>query len=436
MRLKTPPLSTLFCIALILVIVACTTSGRTIAQSVTYDRVVIGTSLPAQILLAKRHRLLILGVEPALSAIHVRAQSKRQVKGFDAHCYQVPFVTSLEEIEPLGAVRISGPSSVPLINPAGSPAQILSQPSMSGFAQAFQPSSALLGLPLATIRVAIIDTGADLAHPTLANSIDVDSYDFINPGTTPDDTFDGVDNDGDGVVDSAWGHGTHLAGIIATACPSASLMILRAINDEGAGDTWLLSQAIVHAVAKGADVINLSMGMRVGSPLVSAAIAQAVAAGIPVITSAGNDTSSTPVFPSGLSGVITIGATEVTLSNPFGWFQLPLYIPGWTTSIETIAPYSNYGFVNYACEGSDILSTFPGGTYATWSGTSAASAHAAATIALMLSINPSLDLAGIQSILTSTAVDVMSGHPLGAQALGDGRIDDLGAVIQAIWSLI
>src|SRR5262249_19496459 len=66
-----------------------------------------------------------------------------------------------------------------------------------------------------------------------------------------------------------------------------------------------------------------------------------------------------------------------------------------------------------------VTTTVPG--FAPFPGTSAAAPHSAAVAALLLSKNPNLTPAQVQSILTSTAVDI--GPPGFDDAAGFGRID-------------
>ena len=69
--------------------------------------------------------------------------------------------------------------------------------------------------------------------------------------------FDFVDLDADpseeGVYgqDIAYGHGTHVAGLVALAAPDAKIMPLRILKPDGTGNSWLLAQAVRYAVDHG-----------------------------------------------------------------------------------------------------------------------------------------------------------------------------------------
>jgi subtilisin family serine protease len=103
--------------------------------------------------------------------------------------------------------------------------------------------------------------------------------------------------------------------------------------------------------------------------------------------------------------------------------------------LATIEPYSSEGPVNIffpapesrpkpdVASFDDVSTTVPG--FIPFRGTSAAAPHAAAIAALLLSKNPNLTPAQVQSILTSNAVDI--GAPGFDDAAGFGRIDALAA---------
>jgi subtilisin family serine protease len=83
---------------------------------------------------------------------------------------------------------------------------------------------------------------------------------------------------------------------------------------------------------------------------------------------------------------------------------------GASTQSDTLASFSNYGsWVNVAAPGDHILSTVPGGLYATWSGTSMAAPLVAGVAALVRAAYPTLNPAQVVQRLVSTA-DNMGGQ--------------------------
>ncbi|MFE3627432.1 S8 family serine peptidase [Streptomyces goshikiensis] len=108
---------------------------------------------------------------------------------------------------------------------------------------------------------------------------------------------------------------------------------------------------------------------------------------------------------------------------------------------NAIAPFSSRGAgpggivkPNIAAPGVNVRSSVPGGGYEAFSGTSMASPHTAATVALLWSAAPALegDVAQTESLLDGTALDTDSSQCGGSAAdnnvFGEGRLDALAAV--------
>src|SRR5690606_7033533 len=73
------------------------------------------------------------------------------------------------------------------------------------------------------------------------------------------------------------------------------------------------AQAIIWAVDKGADVINISFGCTIGdctSSAVVEAINYAFAHNVVIVASSGNNGTSRPNYPAAYPGVIAVGATD------------------------------------------------------------------------------------------------------------------------------
>ncbi|MEI7770424.1 MAG: S8 family serine peptidase [Chloroflexales bacterium] len=260
------------------------------------------------------------------------------------------------------------------------------------------------------VTVAIIDTGAQLDHPDLAASIAPDSYDFVDDDSSPIDTPDGIDNNGDGVADEAYGHGTHLAGIIHTLAPDARLLVLRALTAEGDGDMFNLVRAIDYAVAHGATVINMSLGTSEDSRLLRAAVRRATLGGAVVIAAAGNTGTDLPQYPAATSCAIAVTSVD---------------------SRDVRSTFASYGaWVSVAAPGEGIFSAFPASGYATWSGTSMATAFVSGQAALILSLQPTLNARDVGDLIGGTAASVDLVNPDLPDLLGDGRID-LAASLRA-----
>jgi hypothetical protein len=130
----------------------------------------------------------------------------------------------------------------------------------------------------AGVRVAVLDTGADLQHPALtphflrSPSGQVLGRDFVDDDAEPSEEG--------GPADKGWGHGTHVAGLVALAAPQARLMPLRVLDRAGRGNLWVLAEALLYAVDPdgdpttddGAHIINLSLGTSAPTRLLNTAL--------------------------------------------------------------------------------------------------------------------------------------------------------------------
>ena len=157
-----------------------------------------------------------------------------------------------------------------------------------------------LGYTGSGVSVAVIDTGVDASHPDLAGRVS-GGHNFVGPGG-PDDTN---------------GHGTQVAGIIASGgaapgvAPGATILPYKVSEDGESVSSDVIARAIARASADGADVINISLGIPVRNPDIDGAVAEAVRGGAVVVVAAGNDgpAESTIGSPGGAPAALTVGAT-------------------------------------------------------------------------------------------------------------------------------
>ncbi|WP_018607542.1 S8 family peptidase [Uliginosibacterium gangwonense] len=304
------------------------------------------------------------------------------------------------------------------------------------------------------VVVAVIDTGYR-PHADLAANI-VAGYDFISDTTVANDgggrdsspldpgdwTAANECYSGSPASNSSW-HGTHVAGTIAAITNNAKgvagiaygakVQPVRALgkcggltSDIADAITWASGGTVtgVPANATPARVINMSLGgSGTCSTTLQRAITSARSRNTVVVVAAGNEnTNASSSNPANCSGVVTVAATDRYGSR---------------------APYSNYGsIVTVAAPGGDmssaatdgILSTLNSGTttpgtdnYAYYQGTSMATPHVAAAVALILAKAPTLTPDQVKSILTSTA----RSFPGTCSGCGAGIVDATAAVAAA-----
>ncbi len=266
------------------------------------------------------------------------------------------------------------------------------------------------------VIIAVVDTGVAMNHPDLADGI------WTNPGEIPDN---GLDDDGNGFIDDVhgwdfadedndpsddYGHGTHVAGIVAARINNnqgiagmaggATIMPIDVFRG-GIGTYADLIQAIVYATDNGADVINMSLGALSYSRGEEAAVEYAWRRGVVLVAAAGNNGNNAWHYPAAHEHVIGVAATNAA---------------------DQRVGFSSFGpFVSVSAPGYAILSSFPGGQYRSMSGTSMATPHVSGLAALILSRNPTLTNAQVRSIIETTADDL--GAPDWDPYYGFGRIN-------------
>lgn len=310
-----------------------------------------------------------------------------------------------------------------------------------------QYADGLIGLPLARERatgrgvvIAVLDTGIDASHSTLADRVLPFGWDFVDDDDDPHDGGNATDDDGDGLIDEAVGHGTFVAGLLALVAPDAGILPVRVLNGDGVGDEWTLTEALYFAIDRGVEVINLSLASTYDTNTVKQAIMDAANLGIVVIAAAGNEFGSDcrehpamdDVGPEDrivraeeISGAFGVAATDhedikADFSNVDD--HLVISAPG------NVGPDPRDPSVS-------IISTVPGDTFASWEGTSFATAIVSGTAALVRGQHPEwppdlVTYLEIELILTETAVDIYPQNQKfeDGEQLGAGRIDAGAAV--------
>lgn len=307
----------------------------------------------------------------------------------------------------------------PEANPEASPYEIGAWAGYDPAPAMTQYANEHLDLPLARelstgsgVVVAVLDTGVQLDHPALAPHL-VAGYDFVDNDTVPADEGNGLDDDADGLVDEATGHGTHVAGIVLLVAPQSQIMPLRVLNSDGVGSAFQVAQAMIHATDHGAQVLNLSLGTPLHSDVLLEGVNYARSAGVMVVAAAGNLNSTEPQYPAADEGVIAVAALdEERLKTSF----------------------SNYGsWVDLAAPGESIYSTYPIDGYGWWSGTSMATPFVSGQIALLRSLAPWLTLDQIEGQLAAKARSVEPLNPDYVGQLGAGE-PDVAASLGCHWA--
>ena len=269
------------------------------------------------------------------------------------------------------------------------------QPRTWNFAQADVPGAQPLGNYGRGVLVALVDTWVDATDTEFGGRVVDEASCIKGNGTCVDHSY----------TRDACTHGTHVAGTIASAsygvAPAARILAVQALTYDSAsascsGSTADVAAGIDLAVARGARVINLSIGGPVPlvgqSTAITSAVQRAAAAGVVVVIAAGN--SALPLSDSYGGNAIVVAAT-----GPSG----------------QLAAYSNsFTFVSLAAPGGDsggagcstatcVLSTFPYNQVGLLEGTSMAAPHVSGTAALLLGQDPGRSRGDVNNTIEATA---------------------------------
>jgi hypothetical protein len=293
----------------------------------------------------------------------------------------------------------------------------------------------------ASIKVAVIDEGVDLAHPDLLANL-LPGYDGNGLGSAGGPSGD--DAHGTACAGIIAGVGNNNLGVAGVAYNCKIIPIRIAYSD--ANGNWVTSNSIIGTSIDwawqtgGADVLSNSWGGGSSSSLINDAIGRAVTQGrgglgSPVIFAAGNDDGAVS-YPATLSNVISV--TAMSMCNQR---KSPSSCDGenfWGSNYGTGTDISAPGVKIYTCDISGSAGYTTGNYTATFNGTSSACPNAAGVMALILSSNSSLTMSSARQIIESSCDKVggytytsnVSGQPNGTWSndLGYGRVNALAAL--------
>lgn len=250
-------------------------------------------------------------------------------------------------------------------NAQDSSAQAVSDPALSITSSNYQWQHEYIGSNYAwangytgqNVKVAVLDTGVTPGNADLPSSTVVANVNCSTAGST----------------DDSYGHGSHVAGIIAATrnngsygagvAPDSKIYNIKVLNDNGGGNDKQICNGIEEAIKQDVDIINMSLGGPGYNQVMQDAIDKAYEAGIAVFVSAGNDGTSGMLYPAAYKHVICVAAVNRGGAR---------------------AGFSNYGsWVDLSAPGESIYSTLRTGA-GTKSGTSMACPVAAGEAAVLL----------------------------------------------------
>ena len=245
------------------------------------------------------------------------------------------------------------------------------------------------------VVVAVVDSGVQADHPALGGRV-LPGYDFVN-------------HDADAADDN--GHGTALAGIVASTCPRCRILPVKVLDNRAMGDFATIAAGVAWAADHGAQVINLSVGAIRAPDSLAAAVSGALAKGVIVVAAAGNDGRNEPFFPAQYPGVVSVAGIDENHAR-YGW--------------------SNFGsWVSVAAPGCTTSAWLGSGYTSDFCGTSTAAPFVAGVAGLAKAFRPTLSPGDFGAALAASATslpDVATGHG-GVDA--NGLLVALGAPVAA-----
>ncbi|HRG21825.1 MAG TPA: S8 family serine peptidase [Saprospiraceae bacterium] len=293
----------------------------------------------------------------------------------------------------------------------------------------------------ASIKIAIIDSGVDLAHPDLASNL-----------------LPGFGASGNGSAGNSVGfgnepHGTACAGIVAASgnnnlgvagvAYSCKIIPVQVFVGNSTTDTWL-ADGINWAWMNGADLLSNSWGGGSVSAPINSAINGAVTSGrgglgAVVLFASGNNNGSVS-NPAANPQTIAVGASSMCdqRKSPSSCDLENWWGSNFGTNLDVTAPGVKIQTTDISGAGG-----YQSGDYVPdFNGTSSACPNAAGVVALILSANPSLTLTQVRAVLEGTCDKAGSytyahytpGQPNGSwtNEMGYGRVNANRAVAAAL----
>ncbi|HYF65164.1 MAG TPA: S8 family serine peptidase [Herpetosiphonaceae bacterium] len=282
------------------------------------------------------------------------------------------------------------------------------------------------------VTVAVIDSGVDMNHPDLQQTLRTDGYNSVDENNDPTDLN---------------GHGTHVSGIIAATIGNGEgvagvagggtrILPIRVMSADGSGTNRDIIQGIQYAVDKDVQIINMSLGslLPLDSEDIVEAIKDAHDAGVLVVLAAGNSFLPLPNFAFGIDRyALVVAATDpddrkTDFSNSGPWVAVSA--PG-QAILSTMPTYDVF-----------LTSELPpeerfNQNYDAMSGTSQATPIVSGVAALLFARHPDWTADQVKAEIQRTATDISEQNPtkrfgvftyFDTKWLGAGRIDACAAV--------
>jgi len=242
------------------------------------------------------------------------------------------------------------------------------------------------------VTVAILDTA--VADHTALTGKDVTCVDLIDVGKSEAADFGG--------------HGTAVASLIvgvtpdvAGIAPSARILNIRVLSEDGVGDTFTLAKGIVEAVEREADIINMCLGTYGTSFILEDAVELAVQREVALVAATGNDAVEGVMYPARYDAVVAVSAVDAAGRHAY---------------------FANRGEeVDLAAPGIGVYAAWTNNTVAAFSGTSAGVPFVSGVLAVLMGEHSEMSAEAATEIVLNYCDD--AGAPGADPALGNGILN-------------
>ncbi|MFB6710938.1 MULTISPECIES: S8 family serine peptidase [unclassified Streptomyces] len=283
-------------------------------------------------------------------------------------------------------------------------------------AQIGTPKAWEAGLTGKGVKVAVLDTGADLSHPDLDGRV-AERRSFIEGQEVADRNGHGTH-----VTSTVGGSGAGSAGKEQGVAPAATLAVGKVLNDQGTGSESQIIAGMEWAARDiDAKIVSMSLGSSEGSdgtdPMAQAVNTLSAETGALFVIAAGNSGAPGSIgSPGAADSALTVGAVDSADRAAYFSSQGPRY------GDQALKPDISAPGVDILAARSQLVSG--SGLYTSKSGTSMATPHVAGVAALLAERHPDWTGAQLKNALMSSSKTLTAS----SYALGSGRVDVAAAI--------
>jgi subtilisin family serine protease len=231
----------------------------------------------------------------------------------------------------------------------------------------------------AGVRIAVIDSGIEVSHPSLKGLKLLDDIHIVDSGIQIEV------REGDGT--DIYGHGTAVASIIREIAPEVEIASFRVLGAGRSSRTVIIREGVRQAIDRGYHVLNCSFGCGIQDHIFQYKdwIDESYLKGIHIVAACSNLDFRSPEWPGFFPTVVTVNMTASTRKDCL------YYRPGY--------------LVEFAARGVNVLAAWRDAETRSVTGSSFAAPQVTALLARLLSVAPQLDPLQAKALLRQVAED-------------------------------